>query len=141
MSEHLSFLLADYMSLEKVVENSILKNKNKFSSLPLNRKIFHPTDLDTHFQESATLEQLEAYQALKENPEKIIAIIGPGGTGKSQFIHWIAEKYRNSGRIVQITATTGYAAYQLNGITFSSSFPFSPTGLISPLNSSVNRKC
>lgn len=126
MSEHLSTLLAEFVSLEKVVENALLKNKSKFSSLPINHKIFHPTDLDTCFQESATPEQYDAFQALKNNPEKTVAILGPGGTGKSQFIHWIAEKYRNSGRVVQITATTGYAAYQLNGITFYKFFSLFP---------------
>lgn len=126
MSAHLEAILSTLLPPHKVVENVLAKNKSKFSSLTLNGRIFNPVDIDTKLDDSATAEQVEAFNAMKANPEKIIAIIGPGGTGKSQFIHWITQKYKSSGRTVHVTATTGYAAYQLNGTTFYKFFSLSP---------------
>jgi ATP-dependent exoDNAse (exonuclease V) alpha subunit len=46
-----------------------------------------------------------------------IFITGPGGTGKSFLVHEIVDALRAKDRNVQVTASTGIAAVQVNGCT------------------------
>lgn len=100
-----------------IVESAIKQNANILARLQLNKKIDFASEPATELGPSATEEQIRAYSLLKER-HPIVAILGPGGTGKSQFIEWIQDRYRESGRVVDVTATTGYAAYQIRGVTF-----------------------
>lgn len=63
-----------------------------------------------------TQEQLEVIQAIKNKQN--VFITGPGGTGKSAIIKYLANKFET--RIIGITAMTGTAAVLINGQTLHS---------------------
>jgi ATP-dependent DNA helicase PIF1 len=67
------------------------------------------------FASRATAEQRVAWEALAEGQN--VCILGPGGTGKSQFIQWVKHLYLESGQVVVTTASTANAAFLLQGTT------------------------
>ncbi len=46
-----------------------------------------------------------------------VCILGPGGTGKSQMIHWVRDIFLEQGNTVVVTASTANAAFLLGGTT------------------------
>jgi len=67
------------------------------------------------FVTKATPEQLVAWRQLCLGHN--VCILGPGGTGKSQFIRWVKQIYMSSENSVIVTASTANAAFLLGGIT------------------------
>ena len=62
-----------------------------------------------------TDEQFGAWCALCQRQN--VCILGPGGTGKSQFINWVKQIYLEAGQVVITTASTANAAFLLQGVT------------------------
>lgn len=70
-------------------------------------------------QDNLSLLQKKAFQKFKE--EENIAIIGPGGTGKSKLIKTFEKHTKtNTNKKIAVCATTGIAAYNINGVTIHS---------------------
>ena len=62
-----------------------------------------------------TPEQQAAFRALAAGHN--VCILGPGGTGKSQLIHWVRDAFLIQNHSVVVTASTANAAYLLGGRT------------------------
>lgn len=67
------------------------------------------------FASRGTPEQRHAWRALCAGEN--VCILGPGGTGKSQFIQWARDLYLQAENAVVVTASTANAAYLLGGVT------------------------
>lgn len=66
-------------------------------------------------EQRATPEQRAAFLSLAEGNN--VCILGPGGTGKSQMIHWVRDVFLELGNTVIVTASTANAAFLLGGMT------------------------
>jgi ATP-dependent DNA helicase PIF1 len=73
---------------------------------------------DSDYLDHLSLSQQEAFKLFKDG--KNILLLGPGGVGKSTCIKTFEEYAIKNNKRVYLTATTGIAAYNIEGLTIHS---------------------